>query len=319
MKDSQLSRNEKQNAKEIRALTHKFVSVTYEIQILRKSLSSHTDQSTCFTASYVNMANAVLICYDYDKDCIAKAIEEDTEFRDEIKIPLVEDLFRMLPTEEGHSNWSEITSAVKYFAFISLFIPFMDYGLDWNLAFTYNQNWNDTVSLYNCPSSSESYAPGTHIGCNVVKLDPILGEWYTIGALIATHLFQCLILTIQWVAFQPMIYSILNICCLSQRLTKGKIFKLLLVTLLIAICLPFITKIYIVLIISARTYTFKQNFKRFYDLKANQYQEKEQLLSLQTRKVELSFLVFLSLGQQKESGLVWFQRIQAQKFESMIS
>ena len=144
----------------------------------------------------------------------------------------------------------------KYFSFISLFVPFMDYGLDWNLAFTYHQSWNETISLYNCPASNQPSLPGTQIGCNVAKLDPSLAEWYSVGILIATHIFQCFILTIQWVAFQPMLYSILNICCLNRRLSGDKILKLLIVTILVAICLPFITKIYILLIVSVRCYTF---------------------------------------------------------------
>jgi hypothetical protein len=71
-----------------------------------------------FSACYNTMANAFILCHDYNKDAIAKAVEEDTEFRDVVKIPLVEDLYKMLPTNEGCNNWSEITSAVRYFSFI---------------------------------------------------------------------------------------------------------------------------------------------------------------------------------------------------------
>ena len=162
-----------------------------------------------------------------------------------------------------------------HFSFISLFIPFMDYGLDCNLALSYYYNWDDIKTGFNCPNST-LINTGNYIGCNVANLDPGLVKWYSIAVLIATHLFQCIILTLQWVAFRPMLYSIISVCCVNTKLGIGKLLKLLLVTALVAICLPFITKIYILLIVSVRCYTFKQNFKRFYDLKSMEHQYKSQ-------------------------------------------
>merc|ERR1711894_648242 len=64
-----------------------------------------------------------------------------------------------------------------------------------------------------------------------------------------------------------MLYAIINLCGCERKLTSKQKLKRNVVIFLVAICLPFVTKIYITLIASVRCYTFKNNFRKFFNLK----------------------------------------------------
>ena len=65
------------------------------------------------------MRHAFAIAYHYKKDDIAKAIENDKEFGLESKLPLLEDLLKILPLQEGQElevgGWIESLPAKRIF------------------------------------------------------------------------------------------------------------------------------------------------------------------------------------------------------------
>ena len=164
-------------------------------------------------------------------------------------------------------GWMISKPFARVLSLLSIILVLSDYSLDCKITHDYG-NWNLILKKYNITcnalSTNVELNPSS---CSIYALDPQLAKIYSISILVSTHLLQFLFLIWRIDTFKTMLYYLIGSCCSGRTLTKSKKYMFGLAIIIVGLCLPFVSKMYIHFVMAINCFRLWTNKEKYQILK----------------------------------------------------